>query len=642
MKCMQSLVGRSGLLGAIIIFAMVMAPVGTMGLQQPVPDGPSPARGHGQVIAQGVAGVPEQAAWRVVRDIAEPLEQAAPEERALGFALADEDALIVNDLSLGTQARLADGEAAFVLPGTVQQRASAGTEPVEYFRIALVSADQASDAGGDELLFASDAFDGPPGGRDIDLVRDVLSPDSDEETEIAGGETPSLLLVTEGQVTVEQDGQETLVLDAGEAGTIDGEAVLAATGAEVAEFVVAIVGPEVPPIPRFTGSITIQVDTCPPGMTAETLDASVCELAQPSDQFEIQLLDVNGDAVQADTGITDGELVWSGLPFGTYTIDVQQLPSPFDSFLVTDANGVPTEDLTVTISQDAPDAFRVLFAFQPEEADGTISLQVRACPEGMTPETLVGDACDLAPEGYAVQITETATGDVLTLEDATVDGGTFVFSGLTVRSAEASTESAQGVYTIIETELPPGYDSFVVVGDEVAPVNEAGTVVLTEDAPDAQATIYNFLVADSVATPGAAIGDDVAAGDETPTPETATGDAGIGSVTAQVFLCPEGSSPGDYDPSACSPANGNFSLVLYEPDGTAQTDADAEGDANTVTWTDLPPGDYFVEVTALPPGYDEAIAADAQTASNNPNAYLATVSPQDPDVALAFYLFPAA
>ncbi|HEV2108125.1 MAG TPA: hypothetical protein VGR16_07670 [Thermomicrobiales bacterium] len=630
--------GRFGFIGALIIFAMLAAPIAALGLQQGGPESPSPAQGHGQVIAQGVATVPGQAAWRVVRDTAEPLEEAAPEERALGFALAGEEALIVNDLSFGTQDRLAAGEASFVPSGVIQQRASAGSAAVDYYRIALVPAEQAGDAGGDELLFASDTFGGPSGGRDIDLVRDVLSPD--EETDLAGGETPSLLFVTSGEVTVEQDGDETLVLDAGEAGLVEGDATLTASGAQTAEFVVGVVGPEVPPIPRFTGSVTIQVRACPPGMTAQTLDASACDATEGAEGFEVNLLDADGNVVETDDTLADGELIWPSIPFGTYTIDVPALPSPFDAFLVTDADGVPTEDLTVTISAEDPDALRVLFNFQPEEAVGTITLQVRACPEGMTPETLAGDFCDLAPEGYAVQITESATGEVLTLADATVDGGTFVFSGLTTRSEDAATESAEGIYTVTETELPPGYSSFVVVGADVGAVNEAGTVVLTEAEPDAGVTIYNFLVEDSVATPGAVTEDEDAG--ETPTEEAATDETGIGSVTAQLFLCPEGSTPNSFDASSCTPANGDFSISLYGPDDMVRSGEDAAGDANTVTWTDLPAGNYFVEVTSLPPGYDAAVATGAPAASNNPNAYMATVTEGDPDVSLPFYLFPAA
>lgn len=606
----------------------------TLGLQQPAPDGPSPAEGHAEVIAQGVATLPDQAAWRVVQDTAEPLESAVPEERPLGFALADQEAIVVNDITYGLQERLAAGEASFVAPGAVQQRTAAGSNDVDYYRIGLVSADQVDDAGGDDLLFASDGFAAPSGGRDIDLVRNTLAPD--EEGDLASGEIPSLLLVTAGEITVEQNGNETLVLGAGEAGTVDGDAVLVSSGAQTADYVAGVVGPEVPPIPRFTGSITIQVEACQEGMTPQTLDASACDPIAAGDLFGVNLLDANGTAV-SDPTARDGELTWPSLPFGTYTIDVPNLPAKFDQFLVTDSDGAATADLTVSIDRQAPDATRLLFAFPAATAQGTITLQVRGCPEGMTPDSLAGDFCDLAPDGYAVQITNSATGDVLTLDDATEDNGTFTFSNLDVSSGESDNT---GTYEVAETVLPPNYDSYLIVGPMPEPSSSTYTVVLTGSDADAEVSIYNFLTQDNVSTPGAAP-TEATTGDETPTAE-ATESGVTGSVTAQVFLCPDGTSPQNYDEAACTLANGNYQIALYEPDGTAQTGDDANGDANTVTWTGLAPGDYFVQITSLPSGYDTAIAADAQAASNNPDAYLATVAEGNPDAALAFYLFPAA
>lgn len=633
MSLSRGVLGRSGVFAAIVIIAMLASPLATLGLQDTVTADPSPAEGQAGVIAQGVATVPDQAAWQVSRDSAESLEDAVPEEQALGFVVAHQDAVLVNDLSFGTQNRLGAGEASFVAAGAVQQRVASGGSAVDYYQIGLVPADVASDAGGADMLFASDAFATPSGNRDIDLVRNVLAPD--DEGDLAVGGAPALLLVIDGQITVEQNGTETLVLDAGEAGTVDGDATLDSSGAQTASYVAAVIGPAVPPIPRFTGSVSIQVESCPQGMTPQTLDASACDVIDPAAVFAINLLGADGNPV-ADSVASDGQLAWSGLPFGTYTIDVPQLPEDVAEFLVTDVDGVATSDLTVTIDRQSPDVARVLFTFPAETAQGTITLQVRGCPEGMTPDTLAGDFCDLAPEGYAVQVTESATGEVLTLDDGTSDGASFTFGGLQT----SGDQDESGTYVVSETTLPPGYASYLIVGPAGEPSNTSVTVQLSEDQPEAQVAVYNFVAQDSVSTPGAA---PTATGpvinEETPT-EEATTDTGVtGSVTAQIWLCPEGSSSESYDASACSLANGNYTISLYEPDGTAQTGADAAGDANTVTWTGLAPGDYFVEITGLPSGYDVAIAADAQTASNNANAYLATVAEDDPDAALAFYLF---
>ncbi|MEJ7762641.1 MAG: hypothetical protein WKF80_07595 [Thermomicrobiales bacterium] len=614
----------------MLVLALFAAPVATFGMIQSDPDAPSPGQGPTRVIAQGVATLPGQAAWRVVADTAEPLEEALPEERALGFALADEGGVLVNSLTFGNQARLAPGEAAFVSSGAFEQRASVTGSSVGYYRIGLVPAENAADTGGDDLIFDGDAFDAPSGNRDIDLVGGELAPD--DEADLSSGDNPALLLVTAGEVTI-QGGSDEVTIAAGDAATIEGDVTLVSSGAQSASFVAAVIGAEVPPIPRFTGSLTLAVQACAPGLTPATLDASACDTVTGDAGFDIGLVDANGDAVSTDDGLADGELSWPALPFGTYTLTAPTLPAPFDDFLVTDADGVATADLSLTIGPDQPDVVRVLFAFQPEEvSEGTITLQVRACPAGMTPETLVGDFCDLAPEGFEVQITEDATGETLTLADAEADGGTFTFSGLTVRPGEGDTDT--GNFTVTLTTLPPGSDEYLIVGEFPEPSASSYLVVLTADAPDELVTIYTFTTEDSVATPGADTGDGDDTGD--------TGDtAGIGSVTIQVATCPEGSTPTSFDAAACVPTvEGGFEVFLYTPDGSALTLADAVNDGDTVTWTELPAGTYFVEITGFPDGIGAAIAVDATAATNNTNAYEAVVAEGDPDVGLNFYLFP--
>ncbi|MBA2754905.1 MAG: hypothetical protein H0U40_10665 [Chloroflexia bacterium] len=621
-------IGALGILAAMLVVALFAAPLATLGMIQTDSDAPSPAGGPTKVIAQGVASLPDQAAWRVVADTAEPLDEALPEERSLGFSVADEGGVLVNSLTFGDQSRLAAGEAAFVSSGAIEQRASVTDSATSYYRIGLVAAENAADAGGDDLVFDGDAFDAPGGNRDIDLVGADLAPD--EEAELGGSESPALLLVTAGEITI-QGGSDEVAIEAGDAATIQGDVTLVSSGAQTASFVAAVIGAEVPPIPRFAGSLTLAVESCAPGLTPATLDASACEPVSGDDGFDIGLVDADGDAVTTDDTLADGELSWPALAFGTYTFTAPTQPEPFDDFLVTDADGVATADLSVTIGPDQPDVVRVLFNFQPEEvAEGTITLQVRACPAGMTPETLVGDDCDLAPEGFEVQITEDATGETLTLADAEADGGTFTFTGLAVRPGDGDTDT--GNFTVTETTLPPGFDEYLIVGEFPEPSASSYLVVLTSDAPEELVTIYNFTTEDDVATPGADTGDGDDGGDV----------AGIGSVTIQVATCPEGSTPTSFDAAACAPASeGGFEVFLYTPDGGALTLADAVNDGATVTWTSLPAGTYFVEITSFPDGIGAAIATDTTTATNNANAYQVVVTEGDPDVGLNFYLFPA-
>lgn len=246
------------LLVALLIFATPAA-----ALVQAV-DQPSPAEGHAAVIAHGVAPMPDGFyGWRVIADVAESPERAAPEEEALGFALATEGSIVVNDYGFGTQARLAPGEAAFVPGGARQVRASYGATPVRYCRLALVPVADLGDAGGDTLVLAGGAAEGPGGSRDLDLVRDVLLPG--EQTELRGYLVPAVVLVTEGrvEVRVEVHAGEFLppvTLAAGEAADFaGGRLVLTGTDGGRAAFVAGLIGPLVPPMPRPDGSAGVQM-----------------------------------------------------------------------------------------------------------------------------------------------------------------------------------------------------------------------------------------------------------------------------------------------------------------------------------------------------------------------------------------------
>ena len=138
--------------------------LGAAALQELDADAPSPAQGHAEVIAHGVAPLPaDEVAWRVTRAEA-PRPTDLPAQDALGFVLADEDALLLNDLDTGRQARLAAGEAAFASAGVRQQQVPLGDESVAYFQIDLVAAGDADDAGGAERVgerLAPDQLDLP-------------------------------------------------------------------------------------------------------------------------------------------------------------------------------------------------------------------------------------------------------------------------------------------------------------------------------------------------------------------------------------------------------------------------------------------------------------------------------------------------
>jgi len=84
----------------------------------------SPLGGTAQIVAQGVAPLPEgNVVWRTVRSRALPLDSAPFEVQPLSFVLATDGPLLLTDED-GTQIHLGTGEAALTAGDTVQQRAS--------------------------------------------------------------------------------------------------------------------------------------------------------------------------------------------------------------------------------------------------------------------------------------------------------------------------------------------------------------------------------------------------------------------------------------------------------------------------------------------------------------------------------------
>ena len=379
--------GLRALAGARALLVVVLVATGALGAvaagvaAQGAPDDPSPAQGHAEVIAHGVAPMPAaRIAWRVVEDTAEAPADAEVEEYSLGFALAEGGAIVLDDADGSGRARLAAGEAAFVPRGLRQMRSSLGDDPVAYYRLALVPAAAADDAGGDELLFASDPFSAPRGDEfDLDLVRDVLEPR--ETTALDDPGSPTLLLVTAGTVEVETEEGETVELTAGEAAALTGDLVIAGAGRGDGAFVAAQIGPEVPPAPapptptprpsREPGTLTLRVRGCPAPLTAAGLPAT-------EDPHYVQ----KGPPVPA--GYVDQSLA------------VREI--------------VVLAENELELSAASSEAALTLYFFRPE-ATGTIELRVFGCPPGMTEESLEPDACQPQTEGFEVVVGHGREGD---------------------------------------------------------------------------------------------------------------------------------------------------------------------------------------------------------------------------------------
>jgi hypothetical protein len=248
--------------------------------------------------------------------------------------------------------------------------------PVSFLSIELVPVDAPPPPAGATVLQPGQPFAVPSGLHDLDLLIDTL--DEGETFTIPDSGAKNVVLVTAGAASIGRPAGEQVVLLAGEAASFSGELAVAPApdGGTATSFVVAMIGPEFAPVQPAesieaaaptaaaqpspesnSGSITIQIYACPPGMTAETLNAAAC--APIMEDVDVTL---SGAALDAPLTLADAEAsgdsyTWSALPFGDYVLAEAVLPTGFASYALAARN----------TSGSAETGFRVaLDASQPE------------------------------------------------------------------------------------------------------------------------------------------------------------------------------------------------------------------------------------------------------------------------------------
>jgi hypothetical protein len=273
----------------LIAVLLVGIPLGVNAARQLTPTSNSPATGHALVVTQGVAKInADRVVWRLVERTARPRWQATPARRALSFILASEEPVLLSNVTtkgLKDVARLAPGEAIMVTSDARTVRASFSDKSIKYLALELVPAADADDVGSGKLLFESRSFNSPNGERDIDLVRNVLT--LGETATVPDTGQSNVVLATEGAIDVVPNNGRATRLETGESGTFRGDLKIKAvkpsganTGAvsalttylaqdqtSRASYVVAVIGPEIPPptspTPTTTATATATVATNP-------------------------------------------------------------------------------------------------------------------------------------------------------------------------------------------------------------------------------------------------------------------------------------------------------------------------------------------------------------------------------------------
>src|SRR4051812_9612999 len=109
----------------------------------------------------------DDVAWRVVRDNVDLPAAMKIKKRRLGFLLADEGPIAIEDSRDSSLVRLAPGEAVFVRQDAQQIQASLGSGPVAAYRLELLPAADAKLGGA--TIFVSESFADPAGGTGLDL-----------------------------------------------------------------------------------------------------------------------------------------------------------------------------------------------------------------------------------------------------------------------------------------------------------------------------------------------------------------------------------------------------------------------------------------------------------------------------------------
>ncbi len=468
---------------------------------------------HSEVIAQGVDTLTGKSmAWRVVQDTAESLGEAGFEERALGFVIATDGALLLTDEATGARAVLAPGEGAFTSEGSLQSREGTAQSATSYVRVGLVDASEADNGNGDEVLYAGSGFTAPSGDYEIELIGVKLGPN--ESTQLPTTSN-SLVFVTEGSVTV---GSETI--DAGGATTIAGPVQLQA-GQDAARVYVATIGSPVGagsitsggPVPTATtvtegeassSRIIVLSELCPVGITAEeaqsTENGDPCFGGEAVTDMTVQVVNTaTGDSTELAIDPANASAAFQGLEAGNYnvifatgeglgetvgTCGGQDRSADLPGIAVTESS----VDLDLPADREYLCVTRTVQVDDTLPTGGALSATFFTCPAGMTAETIDPTQCTLITEGFDFGFQGDASTE-LHLADALLGDGTFIWTDLPIAPDANSGTS----FSPTPFAYPDGYNAFGIStdGGEVL-AQHAGGYVITQDHQSFSLAVYFF------------------------------------------------------------------------------------------------------------------------------------------------------
>ena len=196
--------------------------------------GASPVRGHMQVVAQTLVRIGEDEVSWYVTDGEVDGEGSLLKPDSRGFLLGGDGVLLVRDGATGDEVRLAEGEALALRDGGSYEQTALGEDEAAFYVIGF-------GVEGSDGLFAGEPTDELLGLRDIDLLRDRLK--ANEKAKLPEGDGPTLILATDGEITVtSSDLEKPRKLEGGEAAEFTGTLEIRAGDDEAASYVAGVIG----------------------------------------------------------------------------------------------------------------------------------------------------------------------------------------------------------------------------------------------------------------------------------------------------------------------------------------------------------------------------------------------------------------
>ncbi|MGH2614129.1 MAG: hypothetical protein ACRDJC_02720 [Thermomicrobiales bacterium] len=238
-------------------------------------------------------------------------------------------------------------------------------------------------------------------------------------------------------------------------------------------------------------SVAISSFVCPVAYAGSDY-AAACTSPSAGVAFD---LTADGATVQSATAGSAGDAAFGEIPPGEYIL-VAGVPGDFASSRVRCLNPsgddiaerAATNQIAVALAPG--DEIACAWYIVPVDAQGeipvplpqpvpdvTLTVAIRACPPGMTNDTLIADACAPAPPGTTLSL----YADGVPLGVAAVLADSWVWQALAPRS-----------YDLVANTLPEGFTDLRLDGHRCCNERGAFTVTLSAGNADAESTLYLF------------------------------------------------------------------------------------------------------------------------------------------------------